>query len=313
MASRGAREVTDKDIQLVHSLIKQCIRNYMDRAEAVNTIWSQAKIDQCVTELVWQKLEEENKDFFEAYNLQLELKNHIYIFNELLRRQAILMNELQSAAMPIPNGSHITYMQQNSECYTSEPSVGTESVKQENLDMPFAPSLPLPYSNGMSPMHGNHHTAVNLSTPSGNIDANALSSSHLRMMQGMNGGGGVVIKPELDDYSTSSQFIFDTDAHILETSQTMGNDHIESYTAFNPQSQSSAGPNLEDLQFSFSELSANFPRSDLLGSCSRQPFLGPPNFLCSPDGGELQDENGKLANTSEHLNFEDFGKLVYDC
>ena len=61
---------------------------------------------------VWQKLEEENQDFFKAYHLRLILKDQIMKFNKLLQTQAELMRQISSApgaaSVPIPNGSHNT-------------------------------------------------------------------------------------------------------------------------------------------------------------------------------------------------------------
>lgn len=58
---------------------------------------------------VWQKLEEENQEFFKAYYLRLLVKEQITEFNRLLKQHAEL-SQLQSAAvasLPNSNGSHI--------------------------------------------------------------------------------------------------------------------------------------------------------------------------------------------------------------
>lgn len=60
---------------------------------------------------VWQKLEEENQEFFKAYYLRLVVMQQITEFNRLLERQFNLMNQLQptaAASIPNSNGSHIS-------------------------------------------------------------------------------------------------------------------------------------------------------------------------------------------------------------
>lgn len=50
----------------------------------------------CLThtyESVWQKLEEENEEFFKAYYLRIKLKKQILKFNQLLEKQCCLMNK----------------------------------------------------------------------------------------------------------------------------------------------------------------------------------------------------------------------------
>lgn len=59
---------------------------------------------------VWQKLEEENREFFMAYYLRLMVKQQIIEYNRLLEQQAQLMHQLHStgvSSLPTSNGSHI--------------------------------------------------------------------------------------------------------------------------------------------------------------------------------------------------------------
>jgi hypothetical protein len=60
---------------------------------------------------VWQKLEEENREFFKAYYVRLMLKNQIMAFNKLLEDQYRIMTKEHSPAVPsvpppVPNGSN---------------------------------------------------------------------------------------------------------------------------------------------------------------------------------------------------------------
>ncbi|KAE9595805.1 putative angiotensin-converting enzyme 2 [Lupinus albus] len=60
-------------------------------------------------DLVWQKLEEENDDFFRAYYIRLKLKKQILLFNHLLEHQYHLMKCPMPAKVPLApmqNGMH---------------------------------------------------------------------------------------------------------------------------------------------------------------------------------------------------------------
>lgn len=59
---------------------------------------------------MWQKLEEENPDFFRGYHLRLVLKDQIVRFNQLLEQQAELMRQICPTgipSIPVSNGSQI--------------------------------------------------------------------------------------------------------------------------------------------------------------------------------------------------------------
>ena len=52
--------------------------------EVVQTLQSKAEVDPGFTLLVWQKLEEQNQEFFQGYAVRLQLKDQINLFNHLL-------------------------------------------------------------------------------------------------------------------------------------------------------------------------------------------------------------------------------------
>ncbi|PHT97403.1 Calpain-type cysteine protease DEK1 [Capsicum chinense] len=75
---------------------------------------------------VWQKLEEENQEFFQAYYLKLMVKEQITEFNRLLAEQAKMTQQFSSAiaSLSMSNGCNISPMHQNSTCGATE-NVGT--------------------------------------------------------------------------------------------------------------------------------------------------------------------------------------------
>ncbi|KAG6496024.1 hypothetical protein ZIOFF_043872 [Zingiber officinale] len=108
-ANNYSRKVSREDIELVQNLIERCLQLYMTRSEVVRTLSNRARIEPGFTTLVWQKLEEENADFFRAYYIRLKLKKQIILFNHLLEHQYHLMKypvQPKVPLAPIQNGIH---------------------------------------------------------------------------------------------------------------------------------------------------------------------------------------------------------------
>jgi len=321
MSSGSIRRVSCQDIQVVENLIEQCLQLYMSQKEVVETLLDQAKIEPGFTELVWQKLEEENQEFFRAYYLRLMVKQQINEFNRLLDLQVQLMCQMQPsgvASLPTSNGSHISSLHQNSACYGPEHT--GPAVKAENIHHPIGSGLPNAFTNGGSLLHPSMHTAVQMPAHSSRIDAppNMLSaqSSNLGMIQGINGG---IIKSETG-YSGSSSYMFGSDGNVLELRPTIGDASVASFPSVESNSQplneqildmeSSSFGYLGQIprNFSLSDLAADFSQSsDILETYPRSPFLATDSesFLDSRDR-EHQD-NKRLESISEGLSCEDFG------
>ncbi|KAK9910204.1 hypothetical protein M0R45_034175 [Rubus argutus] len=104
------KKVSRQDIELVQNLIERCLQLYMNRDEVVKTLLTRARIDPGFTTLVWQKLEEENADFFRAYYIRLKLKKQIILFNHLLEHHCHLSKfhpmHPKVPLAPIQNGIH---------------------------------------------------------------------------------------------------------------------------------------------------------------------------------------------------------------
>ncbi|XP_020576805.1 uncharacterized protein LOC110022281 isoform X2 [Phalaenopsis equestris] len=108
-ANGDNKKVSREDIEFVQNLIERCLQLYMNRGEVVRTLSNRARIEPGFTSLVWQKLEEENSEFFRAYYTRLKLKKQIIMFNQLLEHQYHLMNYPVPAKVPIAplqNGIH---------------------------------------------------------------------------------------------------------------------------------------------------------------------------------------------------------------
>lgn len=295
----------------------------MNQREVVDTLLDQARIEPGFTELVWQKLEEENREFFKAYYLRLMVKHQINEFNRLLEQQVQLMHQMDPAgvaSMPTSNGSHISPLHRNSACYAPEHARST--VKAENIQDPVGLSLPNAFANGGSLLHPSMHSAVEMTTHASRIDVppNLLSAQGLNvgLIQGIN---GAIIKSETG-YSGSPPYIFDSDGNVAEVRPPI----VDASGASYPNVESNAQPLSEPIldadtssfgflgqiprNFSLSDLTADFSQSsDILESYPRSPFLATDseNFLDSRDRGEHQGDNRRLGTISEGLSYEDFG------
>lgn len=70
------------------------MQQYMTQAEIISTLQNQADIQPSLTCLVWQKLEEQNVNFFYSYKVMLKLKDQLISFNYLAEQQTRLMTKL---------------------------------------------------------------------------------------------------------------------------------------------------------------------------------------------------------------------------
>ncbi|OIT21437.1 hypothetical protein A4A49_36188 [Nicotiana attenuata] len=297
MSSGEVKKVSRQDIQLVQNLIERCLQLYMNQKEVTTTLLHQAKIEPGFTELVWQKLEEENQEFFQAYYLRLIVKDQIQRFNELLHRQLETMQIYRAGSNAISNGSQIRPMPQNSTCQVIEHA--GPNVKPENMNRTANANLPHAYTNGASSLQPCMQAAVDMSANGRGIDASAnmllAQSSNVGVMQGQNGG---MIKSEVL-YSGNLPFLYGTESNIIEARPETGDASGSSFSSGESNSQV-----LNDL----SDLTADFSNSsDIMESYSGSAFLATDtgNFL-DPHGSEENQDIKRLDAISEGLSYDDF-------
>ncbi|KAJ4982270.1 hypothetical protein NE237_033107 [Protea cynaroides] len=317
------RRVSRQDIQLVQNLIERCLQLYMKPEEVVETLLVEAKIEPGFTELVWQKLEEENKEFFKAYRVRLVVKQQIDIFNKLLEKHVELMHKICSAGVaPIPNsnGSHTTpSVQRTPVCYVSEHTIPPS--RMENMHHPIGSITSNTIINDGPLVHHTMYSVdgVSAHTQRTDVSPNMLSTQNslMGLAQGMN---GVLIKQEAG-HSNNSAFTVGSDNNVLDMRRTFADASVTSFNSVGSNSQPLNGSILDaDTSafgclgqipriFSLSDLTAGFNQSsDILDSYSRSPFLAtnPEDFLESSVTGEYQGENRGRDTISEGLSYEEF-------
>lgn len=130
------RKVSREDIELVQNLIERCLQLYMNKGEVVRTLSNRARIEPGFTTLVWQKLEEENSEFFRAYYIRLKLKKQILMFNHLLEHQYHMMK------YPVPHKVPLAPMQNGIHSMpVNNLPMGYPVIQQAQMPAPGQPHL----------------------------------------------------------------------------------------------------------------------------------------------------------------------------
>eukprot|EP00268_Persea_americana_P055739 TRINITY_DN6503_c0_g1_i3.p1 TRINITY_DN6503_c0_g1~~TRINITY_DN6503_c0_g1_i3.p1 ORF type:complete len:352 (+),score=82.49 TRINITY_DN6503_c0_g1_i3:277-1332(+) len=285
ISSNDGRKVSREDIELVQNLIERCLQLYMNKAEVVRTLLNRARIEPGFTSLVWQKLEEENTDFFKAYYIRLKLKKQIVTFNRLLERQYNLMKypmQQKVPLAPIQNGIH--HMPVNNL------PIGYPVIQQTPMPAPGQPHLDS-MGCGLSSCH-----VVNGVPASGNFHP-------IRMNSGNDAASSI------SDMAVSSTSLASS-GHFPFTPSEMsglGVDTSPLDTAFTSDVASTVGLQLgpdggagnpRDSLTSLAQLPWTFSLSDLTADLANMEDLGPlGNYAGSPF---LPSESDILLDSSEH-------------
>ncbi|XP_042042701.1 uncharacterized protein LOC121787925 isoform X1 [Salvia splendens] len=290
------RKLLSQDIQLVQNRIEQCLQHYMNKIEVVNALVVQSNIEPCVTELVWERLEDKNQEFFKAYYLKLLVKEQILEFNRLLSEQADLMRRapLNRITPYLPsNGSHVSPTQHISNTQNVQP-VKTENTQQANTSNNCGSAIQ-PAING--PVH----------TRKIDVSPNLLLSQNSELSQMINGKS---VKTEAG-YAGSSPFAFSPPSNYLDPRPLIGDAPVSSFSSVDSNAQHLNDTLMEGdtsafgfFAHSFPELEADFTTSsDLLESYCGPPFLPTDtNDFVHPHG-----EVGNLEPGSKSMRFQWFG------
>ncbi|KAH6818718.1 hypothetical protein C2S51_002321 [Perilla frutescens var. frutescens] len=310
MSNGEGRKVSLQDIQLVQNLIERCLQLYMSQREVVNTLFNQAKIEPGFTELVWQKLEAENQEFFRAYNMRLIVKDQILRFNQLLERQVELMHQMshtEASLTHLSNGSQAHSMHRNSAYKDRQPHV--PSIKSENM-YPVVGVAPHDYTNGTYSPQQCMQVAANMSGHAGRMDF----PSHMPLVQNSNAGivqgfNERTIKTE-GVYAGHSPVMFGADSHLLEPHNVIREASISPFNGGESCSQSFNESLLETEMNSFGveQMTRNFSLSDLTTDFSNRTavFLGTNTNFLNPHIRADDQEFRRLETMSEGFSYEGF-------
>nr|GEV65099.1 ribonuclease H-like domain-containing protein [Tanacetum cinerariifolium] len=134
MSTGEGRKVTPDEVERVKNMMEQCLMHYMNKKEVIDILYQQQQIEPAFTKIVWQTLEEQNQDFFKAYYPRLILKEQITKFNNLVRQQAAVINQLKNRhEVVVPSGQsyYIPPMHQiPHQVSTVQPPGGFDNIEQ---------------------------------------------------------------------------------------------------------------------------------------------------------------------------------------
>ncbi|CAN0522041.1 unnamed protein product, partial [Ectocarpus sp. 8 AP-2014] len=85
--SEDDSNVSWNDIKSVQNLIERCLQKFMTQTEIIAALQVEANVDPSFTCLVWQKLEQQNPEFFFSYHARLKMRDQIVAFNYLVDQQ----------------------------------------------------------------------------------------------------------------------------------------------------------------------------------------------------------------------------------
>ncbi|KAK2993855.1 hypothetical protein RJ640_003967, partial [Escallonia rubra] len=279
ISSNDNRKVSREDIELVQNLIERCLQLYMNKDEVVKTLLNRARIDPGFTTLVWQKLEEENADFFRAYYIRLKLKKQIILFNHLLEHQYHLMKYPVPPKLPlapIQNGIHPMPVNNLPMGYPVLQQPPIQATGQPHLDSMGCGISSCHVVNGV-PAPGNFHP---IRMNSGNdmvMDSSAANgtpaiapSSAMSSMSEMPVSPTSVASSGHFPFSASEISGMGVDTSVLDTAFTSD---VASSVGLQLAPDNGAGNSRDSLR-SLAQIPWNFSFSDLTGDLSNLGDLG---------------------------------------
>ncbi|KAI3747058.1 hypothetical protein L6452_09501 [Arctium lappa] len=138
MSTGEGRKVSFEELCMVQDLVEECLVHYMTHSQVICTLNQLRNIEPAFTATVLQDLEEQNPEFFKSYYLRLALKEQIMEFNNLLGRQAALMNQVdprRASFPPVFNVSHMPAIPYNGSCYVSDTGI-VQKMENPHLSVP---------------------------------------------------------------------------------------------------------------------------------------------------------------------------------
>ncbi|KAL6513729.1 hypothetical protein OROHE_019589 [Orobanche hederae] len=282
----------------VQNRIEQCLQHYMNKKEVINTLIVQDNIQPCFTELVWQRLEEENQEFFKAYYLKLLVKDQIMEFNRLLSEQVDLMHRIGLSGMgPVlpSNRSHVSPTQHiPTSVAQNARSLETDNVQPAEVFDNYRRCMPGNVVDGSV-----HNRKIDVSSNMF-LSRNGTVGLAQTMMNGK------ITKPEGGDYAAGSlPFDFTPNSrNYVESHPMTGDASISSFSSVDSNVQHINGALLDSggdaspfgflaqmqQNLSLPEFGAGFVSgSELLDSYCRPPFIG-------SDANNFVDPHGNVES-----------------
>ncbi|XP_039013476.1 uncharacterized protein LOC120143152 [Hibiscus syriacus] len=150
----------------------------MTEKEVEKTLLAQAKILPSFTKFVWEKLEQENEEFFRAYYMRLMVKQQIIEFNQMLQQHVQLMHQIYPTGVCPNNGPHLSHVPPSSSGY-ADGNKG-KAPKEENMQQGMRSNLPNVFGNSSGSSLNTEHHAGRFDDPSAMV---STQSANMGLMQ----------------------------------------------------------------------------------------------------------------------------------
>ncbi|XP_075519636.1 uncharacterized protein LOC142553336 isoform X1 [Primulina tabacum] len=286
VSSNDKRKVSREDIELVQNLIERCLQLYMDRDEVVKTLLNRARIDPGFTSLVWQKLEEENAEFFRAYYIRLKLKKQIISFNHLLEHQYHLMRyqvppnvplvPAQNGIHPMQNGIHPMPVNNLPMGYPVMQQPPVRATKQPHIDPMGFPTPNCHIVNGIPapgnylPMRMNSGNEMAIDNTAANVSSVMPPNNGISSMSDLPASPTSVASSSHFPFTASEISGMAVDTSTLDTAFTTD---MAGSVGLQLSQDSGAGNSTDSLR-SLAQIPWNFSLSDLTADLSNLGDLG---------------------------------------
>ncbi|XP_011093731.1 uncharacterized protein LOC105173611 isoform X2 [Sesamum indicum] len=309
VSSNDNRKVSREDIELVQNLIERCLQLYMNRDEVVKTLLNRARIDPGFTTLVWQKLEEENADFFRAYYIRLKLKKQIILFNHLLEHQYHLMKYPVPPKVPLApmqNGIHPVPVNNLPMGYPVIQHPPVPATGQPHID-PMGYSAPgchivngVPAPGNFHPIRMNSGNEMVIDTTAADVSPIMPPNNAMSSMSDMPVSPTSVASSGHFPFSASEISGIGVDTSALDTAFTSD---VASSVGLQLPPDNGAGNSRDSLR-SLAQIPWNFSLSDLTADLSNLGDLGAlGNYPGSPF---LPSDSDILLDSPEQEDIEEF-------
>ncbi|KAL9648975.1 hypothetical protein ABK040_008355 [Willaertia magna] len=168
-SNSGMRRFSVEQIKLVQQLIEQCLKLYLSKNETIDFLCRKYEnIEPGFISLMWSKLEQQNPDFFKAYNIRLQIKDQITTFNQLVNDQAKLMqqqgvlvhNTVSSNTNISPNNSVSSVILNNNTPSTTSSTIGNTNNMVSLMNNVVGHNTPNSVNNNPIGVMGHHHDGV---------------------------------------------------------------------------------------------------------------------------------------------------------
>jgi len=127
-----ARKFGTREIVIVQSLIERCLTFYATKEEVIEILEKKCGIDEVITSVIWDKLEQQNEEFFKEYHQRLKMKERIEAFNEEICNYAQTIGIIPSEVEEEEDGRNTMSNDENGNANDNKSEDGSDNASERN-------------------------------------------------------------------------------------------------------------------------------------------------------------------------------------